>query len=136
MINYSSTAGFGVTAAQDIEPLTLICEYVGEVKTAAMTAHSKNDSIFQLLAGETPEQSLDIIPEKFANIGRFFNGVTDKNPEDANLRTMRCQTPGGECRLLIYSSRKIEKGEQMLFDYNLGCKTHGLEPKYDTRGFE
>ena len=90
LINYSSIAGFSVTAALEIEPLTLICEYVGEVRTAEQTENSTNDSIFQLLSAETKKESLDIIPIKKANIGRFFNGVTENNLEDANLRTMRC----------------------------------------------
>jgi hypothetical protein len=90
LINYSKAAGFSVTAALEIEPLTLICEYVGEVRTAEQTEKSSNDSIFQLLSAESKKDSLDIIPIKRANIGRFFNGVTESNLMDANLRTMRC----------------------------------------------
>ena len=128
IIKYSKSCGFFVTAAQDIASLTLICEYVGEVRKSSDLI--QNDSVMELVSG-----SLDVVPVKYANVGRFFNGVGENQLKMANLRTMRCQV-NGECRLLIYSSRKIKKGEIMLFDYNLGCKVHGLEPKYDTSGFE
>lgn len=39
-------------AAQDIPSLTLICEYVGQVRTAYQARTSTNDSIMELLSAK------------------------------------------------------------------------------------
>ena len=39
------------------------------------------------------EKSLTIMPSRFANVARFFNGINnydEKAHEKVNLRTMRC----------------------------------------------
>ena len=44
--------------------------------------------------------------------------------------------PKNECRIILYTSRKIFKGEQLLFDYNQGCdRKDDDELSYNTSGF-
>jgi len=38
---------------------------------------SKNDSIMELLCTDDPKVTLNVVPEKFANIARFFNGINN-----------------------------------------------------------
>ena len=79
------------------------------------------------------EKALYIIPVNYSNIGRFFNGINNKSLQKPNLRTMRCKDPEtNECRVLIYTSNSIKKGEEMLFDYNAGAIQQGKDLHYDT----
>ena len=85
--------GFHVEAAVDLPDLSLICEYLGEVRTSRQTVFNTNDSIMELLDTGDSETSLVIVPEKFANIGRFFNSVNNGVKESLkkqNLRSIRC----------------------------------------------
>ena len=83
------------------------------------------------------DKSLVIMPSRFANIGRFFNGINnhdEKAQEKVNLRTMRCQfETDGTCHVLMYTSQLIKKGQEITFDYNLGCQGKNLQ--YDTSQF-
>ena len=52
IIKCDETTGFYMEAAQDIPSLTLICEYVGQVRTAYQAQTSTNDSIMELLSSK------------------------------------------------------------------------------------
>jgi hypothetical protein len=58
--------GFNVRAACDMPELTLLCEYLGEVRTEAQTLDnpelSINDSIMELLNTENRKTSLNVVP--------------------------------------------------------------------------
>lgn len=43
--------------------------------------YDENDSIFMLIKSISSKKSLDIVPNKFSNLSRFFSGInnTDKN---------------------------------------------------------
>lgn len=165
IINFLPNQGFFVTAAVELKPYTLICEYLGEVRTSKQTSQMNNDSVMQLLAvnekvskdmtknnqknlvveQEDSLRSLDIAPLRYANIGRFFNGINNaelgSKTLKQNLCTMRVQVPSkrlpgkNECRVLIFTSRRVRAGEQMLFDYNEGVLSNGKDLLYDTTGF-
>jgi len=79
LIKHDSMQGFYVEAAQDLPDLTLLCEYLGEVRTSRQSLFNSNDSIMELLDTGDADTSLVIIPTKRANLGRFFNSVTSKN---------------------------------------------------------
>ena len=57
--------------------LTLIGEYLGEVRTLRQVLFDENDSIMELLSTGDADTTLMIRPEKFSNIGRFFNGINN-----------------------------------------------------------
>ncbi len=90
MIKYDAAQGFYVEAAVDLPDLTLICEYIGEVRTNRHCVFNTNDSIMELLDTGDTDTSLSIIPEKNANIGRFFNSVNKDNIKKQNVRSIRC----------------------------------------------
>ena len=57
------------------------------------TLFTKNDSVMELLDTGDSETSLVILPENYANIGRFFNSVNNGVKESLkkqNLRSIRC----------------------------------------------
>ena len=74
------------------------------------------------------EKSLVVVPEKYANIGRYFNGINNfaRRKKKFNVRIIRCQVPGqdgvGESRVLLYTCCRVEKDEELVFDYNLGAE--------------
>ena len=88
---------------------------------------------------EDLNRSLDIVPMKFGNIGRFFNGINNSETESKtlkqNLKTMRVQL-NNECKVLMYTCRKVRKNEKLLFDYNEGVLSQGKDILlYDTTAF-
>lgn len=69
--------GFYVEAAADMPELTLLAEYLGQVRTDAQTMHDSNDSIMELMCSGNPSSSLVVIPYAWANVARFFNGINN-----------------------------------------------------------
>jgi len=119
-IRYDPMQGFFVEAAIDLPDLSLICEYLGEVRTTRQTIFNKNDSIMELLDTGDSETSLVFVPEKYSNVGRFFNSVNNGVKESIkkqNLRSLRCQLDG-KVTVLLYTKRAVKKGESLLYNYN------------------
>ncbi len=74
----------------------------------------------ELLDTGDSETSLLIVPEKYANIGRFFNSVNNGVKESLkkqNLKSLRCQLDG-KVIVLLYTKRSVKKGESLLYNYN------------------
>lgn len=42
----------------------------------------ENDSIMELLETGDADKSLNIVPEKYSNVGRFFNGINNARVDD------------------------------------------------------
>jgi len=64
------------------------------------------------------ETSLVFVPEKYSNVGRFFNSVNNRVKESIkkqNLKSIRCQLDG-KVTLLLYSMRAVKKGESLLYN--------------------
>lgn len=120
--------GFYVVAATDLPELTLLAEYLGEVRTDKQTINDPNDSIMELLCCKCldsnepdPSKSLVVIPQTFSNVGRFFNGINNSDKDSKklkqNVRSMRCQVDA-KATVLLYTKRAVKKGEPLVFDYN------------------
>ena len=122
--------GFYIIAAQDIPELSLLAEYLGQVRTDGQTRFDTNDSIMELLcattevqsaphAQEVSNKSLVVVPYDFANAARFFNGINnsdkDSKRKKQNIRTMRCQVDG-KATVLLYTKRNVKAGEVLMFD--------------------
>ena len=90
---------------------------------------SKNDSIMELLSTNDPKTTLNVVPDQFSNVARFFNGINNhvlgSKQKVQNIRTMRCQIDG-KATVLLYTNRNVKKGEQLRYDYNEAGK--GLYP--------
>ena len=84
----------------------------------------------ELKVGKNADESLFIVPEKFSNIARFINGINNQKKVKPNVESIR--TLGeGKPMIILYTSRKVKKGESLSYDYNLGSNPVG----YDTSGF-
>lgn len=121
LTQYSSSMGFYCVAAENMPELTLLAEYCGEVRTEEQILNSKNDSIMELLQTNDASTSLNVVPERYSNIARFFNGINNNQQgskrNHQNVRTIRCQV-GGKATVLLYTNRKVKKGEELRYDYN------------------
>ena len=75
----------------------------------------------ELLCTDSLATSLNIEPEKFANVARFFSGINNSIPtsktKQQNRRSMRCQIDG-KATVLLYTTKRVKKGEALRFDYN------------------
>ena len=120
-MHHDPIQGFYVAAADDLPELTLIAEYLGQVRTDMQTRLDVNDSIMELLCTGNPSSSLVVVPYEHANVARFFNGINNsvKNSKRTrqNVRTIRCQV-NGQATVLLFTKRLVKKGEILMYDYN------------------
>jgi hypothetical protein len=76
--------------------------------------------------------SLDIVPHSFGNIGRFFSGINnnDRNSKKLiNVKALRFSYKG-RVRILFYTGKNIQAGDELYFDYN-----GGIFHEYPTQNF-
>ncbi|XP_056149726.1 histone-lysine N-methyltransferase EHMT1a [Lampris incognitus] len=106
--------GWGVRALQDIPQGTFICEYVGEIITDAEADKRENDSFLFTLDNKVGDVHC-IDARLFGNIGRFINHLCEPNLLAIRVFTMHqdLRFP----RIAFFSSRPIQAGDQIGFDY-------------------
>eukprot|EP00549_Striatella_unipunctata_P025665 CAMPEP_0118690860 /NCGR_PEP_ID=MMETSP0800-20121206/10352_1 /TAXON_ID=210618 ORGANISM="Striatella unipunctata, Strain CCMP2910" /NCGR_SAMPLE_ID=MMETSP0800 /ASSEMBLY_ACC=CAM_ASM_000638 /LENGTH=227 /DNA_ID=CAMNT_0006588561 /DNA_START=321 /DNA_END=1004 /DNA_ORIENTATION=+ len=134
-IVHDNEMGFAVEALCAMSRHTLICEYVGEVITEEESV-SGSDSLMWLLSTGDPNTSLIIDPTRYGNIARFLSGINNQSlfsRRQVNIRTRRF-TINGKCRVALFTSKKIERGERLVYDYNAGIKGKSAE-EWATNGF-
>jgi len=86
--------------------------------------------------------SLIIDPTNEGNIARFLSGVNNKSivsRRQANVRTRRFVLDG-QMHVVMFTSRRIEPGEMLNYDYNAGRQGKSSEEWlkggfYDTSNF-
>lgn len=141
-IIHDPNVGFTTVALEDIKKHTVIAEYVGEVTTVEHTAGSSSDSLMFLLSTGDNSTSLMIDPTATGNIARFLSGINNRSNlsrKNANVRTRRFVIDG-QCRVALFTSRKITAGETLHYDYNAGIEGKSLDEWkeagfYDTSNF-
>jgi len=134
--------GFSVEALAAIPRHTLIAEYVGEVITAERSGETSSDSLMMLLDTGSPKTSLIIDPTRAGNFARFLSGINNRccaSRRKANVRTRRF-VMDGKCRVALFTSKKIEAGDKLNYDYNAGVEGKTVEEWantgfYDTSNF-
>lgn len=113
---------------------TVITEYVGQVTTVEHTAGSSSDSLMFLLSTGNDSTSLMIDPTTTGNIARFLSGINNRSnlsKKNANVRTRRFVLDG-QCRVALFTSRKIAAGEILHYDYNAGIEGKSVDEWKDT----
>lgn len=102
--------GWGVFAEQDLKPMTFVGEYSGLIRRQRR-ADSKNAYCFQysIISGEPTVYTIDAFER--GGIVRFINHSNKPNVKSA-LATDRYLT-----HVVLFTSRKILKGEQLCYDY-------------------
>ena len=136
-VKNDDNVGFVVEACENIPPKTLLIEYAGVVKRISESGDTDSDSLMILLQTDDPETSLIIDPTKAGNIARFISGINNLSYESkkkVNVRTRRIVVDG-EIHVILFSSRKIAKGEQLHYDYNAGLQTSRKGGEGAERGF-
>jgi len=119
---YDDELGFTVRALSSLPRHTILTEYVGEVTTIEKCYETSSDSLMILLETGDPKTSLIIDPTRISNIARFLSGVNNrilKSRRKANVRTRRFVIDG-KSRVALFTSRQIEAGESLNYDYNAG----------------
>eukprot|EP00561_Arcocellulus_cornucervis_P009539 CAMPEP_0185828512 /NCGR_PEP_ID=MMETSP1322-20130828/32591_1 /TAXON_ID=265543 /ORGANISM="Minutocellus polymorphus, Strain RCC2270" /LENGTH=271 /DNA_ID=CAMNT_0028526253 /DNA_START=326 /DNA_END=1139 /DNA_ORIENTATION=- len=128
-IIHDPNVGFTTVALEDIKKHTVIAEYVGEVTTVEHTAGSSSDSLMFLLSTGDNSTSLMIDPTATGNIARFLSGINNRSNlsrKNANVRTRRFVIDG-QCRVALFTSRRITAGETLHYDYNAGIEGKSLD---------
>ncbi len=139
---YDDELGFTVRALAPLPRHTILTEYIGEVTTIEKCNETSSDSLMILLETGDPKTSLIIDPTKISNIARFLSGVNNRSLESrrkANVRTRRFALDG-KSRVALFTSRNINAGESLNYDYNAGKEGKSLSDIlnmgfYDTSNF-
>jgi hypothetical protein len=75
----------------------------------------------ELLSTDSFATTLNIEPENFCNVARFFSGINNSIPtsktKQQNMRSMRCQIDG-KATVLLYTTKRVKMGDALRFDYN------------------
>jgi SET domain-containing protein len=105
-VRKSGVHGQGVYAVQSIPKKTRIIEYTGE-RVSWQAAPDDDDDPHTFNFGL--ENGLVINPEVGGNDARWINHSCDPN----------CEAVEEDDRVFIYAIRKIQPGEELLYDYQL-----------------
>jgi len=141
-IIHDENFGFSVKVLACMPRHTLIAEYLGEVVTMENSGQSNSDSLMVLLDTGDPETSLIIDPTMQGNIARFLSGVNNRSllsKRKANVRTRRFIYMG-KVHVCLFTSRRVEAGEILNYDYNAGNEGKDVDQWaksgfYDTSNF-
>ena len=112
-------------AEEDVPGFTLICEYAGEVHPARQSEYlfsTTKDSIMELVHAKRSVNSRIIDPDNHGNLARFISGVnnySEKSLQKQNVRSAKFDIDG-RVHVLLYTFRRIKKGEYLYYDYNAG----------------
>ena len=104
--------GYNVKADKKLLKGMIVCEYVGEVYThrEVIEKYRESDSLMELRSGKNADETLFIVPDKFTNIGRFFNGINNfQEGQRGNLRSLRI-IGEGRPMVILYTCQTVEKG--------------------------
>uniref|UniRef100_A0A670I5B2 [histone H3]-lysine(9) N-methyltransferase n=1 Tax=Podarcis muralis TaxID=64176 RepID=A0A670I5B2_PODMU len=119
--------GWGVRALQTIPQGTFICEYVGELISDAEADVREDDSyLFDLDNKDGEVYCIDA--RYYGNVSRFINHLCDPNiiPVRVFMLHQDLRFP----RIAFFSSRDIQTGEELGFDY--GDRFWDIKSKYFT----
>lgn len=139
---YDDELGFTVRALRALPRHTILTEYVGEVTTIDNCHETNSDGLMILLDTGDPKTSLIIDPTNISNFARFLSGVNNKNLKSkrkANVRTRRFVLDG-KARIVLFTSRQVQAGESLNYDYNAGNEGKSVQDImrtgfYDTSKF-
>lgn len=119
-VSYDAYQGFIVKALEEMQPNTILCEYAGDVALLRDSLFSDNDSIMDLIRTPDADVGLCILPQKFTNIGKFFSGINNSDPNaKANVCSHRLNIDGS-VHIILVTNEKIKKNDILCYDYN-GC---------------
>lgn len=121
-IIHDENFGFSAKSLSQMPRHTIIGEYLGEITTMTKSSESNSDSLMVLLDTGDPETSLIIDPTSVGNIARFLSGVNNRSlmsKRKANVRTRRFFVDG-KVHIVLFTSRQVEAGEILNYDYNAG----------------
>jgi hypothetical protein len=134
IIEKDPVKGFLVRATSSIPALSLICEYSGQILKYDPNDpdfdFSKADSLMDYVSIE--DRDYVIYPSPCCNLGRFINGINNstKSHVKMNVKSMAFQLEG-KIHVVLYARRKINKGEELMYNYNAGRLN-----EYDTSKFK
>eukprot|EP00584_Thalassiosira_punctigera_P006741 CAMPEP_0172541594 /NCGR_PEP_ID=MMETSP1067-20121228/12375_1 /TAXON_ID=265564 ORGANISM="Thalassiosira punctigera, Strain Tpunct2005C2" /NCGR_SAMPLE_ID=MMETSP1067 /ASSEMBLY_ACC=CAM_ASM_000444 /LENGTH=1391 /DNA_ID=CAMNT_0013327663 /DNA_START=90 /DNA_END=4262 /DNA_ORIENTATION=- len=121
-IIHDESFGFSVKALACMQRHTIIGEYLGEIVTMEKSHESNSDSLMVLLDTGDPKTSLIIDPTCAGNIARFLSGINNRSllsKRKVNVRTRRFFMDG-KVHVCLFTSRRVEAGEILNYDYNAG----------------
>jgi SET domain-containing protein len=102
--------GFGVFATQSIPYLTYIGEYAGELRARKRKTDRSNNYIFGYMVGFFGTPWI-IDASKKGNFTRFINHSFHPNVNSRGVIV------DGLYHIIFFANRRIEKGEQLTYDY-------------------
>lgn len=116
---------YGIEALENIPKMCLLGEYAADIVPSVFTPHLKwKDHLMLYCHGETSKDELILAPINICNFGPLLN-----HSDDGNCASLRIIIDDS-IRVLLYTTKKVEIGEELLYDYN------GFHDEYPTAEFE
>lgn len=103
--------GYGLFAKERIFKKTFIGEYSGRLRKKRGRADYKNSYCFEYFIGEMRATPFTVDAQDEGNYTRFVNHSTKGNCDPKLIYD------GSVMRVILYSNRLIEKGEEIAYDY-------------------
>lgn len=117
--------GYGLFATDVINEGVVLFQYTGELLSMAKAEerYSQDDVPHAYLFNAGDSYFVDAV--KYGNYSRFINHICDGRRVECNVRVEPITTNGTTPtfdRLLFVSSRRIEVGQELLFNYRAGTQ--------------
>ena len=104
-----------------LHPLTILCEYTGEVDHSAKFDNSTSNSLMALILGEDTSNHLTVDGSKYSNVSRFINGINNNrdttNSHRLNVGSARFCIDGA-VHIIYFTCRRVSFGERLRVNYN------------------
>lgn len=119
LIGNDPQMGKGIFAYRDIKAHEFICFYAGDIINQAYVNAKMSDTYsFEYCRGPSMSTTFVICPHEYWSFGPILNYTKLKK---ANCQSLKYITDKG-IEVIIYATKDIKKGEQLLYDYNAGKK--------------
>ncbi|KAL8621357.1 hypothetical protein ACOMHN_053378 [Nucella lapillus] len=116
----AGTRGFGLFACENIQQLSFVCEYAGEVVDpgeALKRLEGQGGGVNYLIVlrehCSSGVVSTCVDPKRMGNVGRFANHSCDPN-----LLMVPVRVDNSVPKLALFARRDIDAGEELTFDYS------------------
>ncbi len=144
LYKFPSPKNWGVIATRDLPAFTLLMDYTGVCVTQKEETQleenlGESHYKFRHVYAESEQNRLVCIPFYYSNLAPFVNSIDSKSrlhkKAYKNVEVMRTVVDGS-VRILMYSTKKILNGIELLYDYNGAYKAEQEDvPMFDTSGF-
>jgi hypothetical protein len=115
---HAALGGWGVFALQGLEAGKILGEYTGKLRLAEKEKRRFSSKHCLSINFDNSPLCVDVDSQQAGNEFRFVNDVKDAGRSRANVK-FETVPLGGEWHILVVTTERISKGEELVADYSL-----------------